>query len=38
MRLYDVEASAQTLIQVDQGTSNSNVPTQKKIDTSGFTF
>ena len=38
MRLYDVEDSAQTLIKVDQGTSNPHVPTQKKIDTSGFTF
>jgi hypothetical protein len=38
MRLYDVEDSAQTLIKVDQGTSNSSVPTQKTLDTSGFKF
>jgi hypothetical protein len=38
MRLYDVEASAQTLIKVDQGTSNSHVPTQKTLDTEGFKF
>ena len=38
MRLYDVEASAQTLIQVDQGTSNNHIPTQKTLDTEGFKF
>ena len=38
MRLYDVEASAQSLIKVDQGTTNSHVPTQKTLDTNGFKF
>jgi len=38
MRLYDVEVSAQTLIQVDQGTSNNHIPTQKTLDTEGFKF
>jgi Replicative DNA helicase len=44
MRLYDVEASAQNLIQVDSGgtsnnaSSNPNIPSKKKLDSSGFKF